>query len=511
MSVESQNNNKRIAKNTLLLYARMILLMLISLYTSRVILNVLGVDDYGIYNVVGGVVAMFSMISASLSTAISRFLTYEIGRDDKSRLRLIFSSSVTIQAGLAIIILLLAETIGLWFLNTQLVIPDDRILAANWCYQLSLITFSINLISVPYNASIIAHENMSVFAYISIVEAIGQLFIAWLINYSPVDKLIFYGVLLCLHATTIRLIYGIYCKRNFEECHYYFVFDKALLKQMFGFTGWNMVGTCSAILRTQGNNILINVFFGPAVNGAQAIAAKVNAVVSSFVQNFMIALNPQITKSYAVGNMAYMFKLVFQGGRLSFYLILMLALPIILNTHYILVIWLKIVPEYTVSFIQLILILELCESLSHTMVTAILAQGNIKKYMLIVGGFQMLNVPINLILFYIGCQPYIIYIVAIVISQVCLAARLILLNKIMGLNIKKFIKTVYFNVIVVATLSSILPSILSYYFNNTAISFIFVSFVAVINVALVEYFIGCTQEERLFVKSKISQMLSRKR
>ena len=510
MSAESQNN-KRIAKNTLLLYVRMILLMLISLYTSRVILNALGVEDYGIYNVVGGVVAMFSMISASLSSAISRFLTYEIGRGDNKRLNLIFSSSVTVQAGMAFLILILAETIGLWFLNTQLVIPEDRILAANWCYQLSLITFMINLISVPYNASIIAHENMSVFAYISIMEAIGQLVIAWLITYSPVDKLIFYAVLLCLLATTIRLVYGIYCKRNFEECQYYLVFDKDLLKQIFGFTGWNMVGTCSAILRTQGNNILINMFFGPAVNGAQAIATKVNTAVSSFVQNFMVALNPQITKSYASGRMDYMFKLVFQGGRLSFYLILMLALPIILNTHYILVIWLKIVPEYTVSFVQLLLILELCESLSHTMVTAILAQGNIKKYMLIVGGFQLLNVPINLFLFYIGCKPYIIYIVAIVISQICLAARLILLNKIMGLSIMKFLKTVYLNVIIVAILSSILPSILSYYFNNTALSFIVVSFVAIVNVALVEYFIGCTDEERLFVKSKILQIISRKR
>ena len=334
-----QGNSNQITRNTLLLYARMILMMLISLYTSRVILNALGIDDYGIYNVVGGIVAMFSMISASLSSAITRFLTYELGKSDINQLRLIFSSSVTIQIGLTFIIIILAETIGLWFLNTQLIIPKDRIIAANWCYQFSIITFSINLISVPYNASIIAHEKMSVFAYISIFEAIGQFIIASSINYIHIDKLISYGMLLCILASIVRLMYGYYCRSNFKECHYYYVFEPKLLKKMFCFAGWNMIGTCSAILRTQGNNLLINMFFGPAVNGAQAIATKINTVIANFVQNFMVALNPQITKSYASGNLDYMFKLVFQGGKFSFYLILMLSLPIILNTHYNLVIW----------------------------------------------------------------------------------------------------------------------------------------------------------------------------
>lgn len=437
-------------------------------------------------------------------------MTYGLGKNNPIKLPVVFSTSVNIQIILALIILFFAETIGLWFLNSHLVIPDNRIVAANWCYQFSLITFSINLISVPYNASIIAHEKMSAFAYISIIEAIGQLLIAFLILNNPIDRLIFYGLLLCVLAILVRFIYSIYCNRNFKECHYSLLIDKKLLKQMFSFAGWNMFGTCSAVLRTQGNNILLNLFFGPAVNGAQAIATKVNAVVANFVQNFMVAINPQITKSYAAGDKENMFKLVFQGGRFSFYLILLLSLPIILNTHYILVIWLKLVPEYTVVFIQLILILEMCESLSHTMVTAILAEGNIKKYMLIVGGLQMLNVPINLLFFHLGAEPYIIYIIAILISQICLLFRLIILHKQMGLNIKLYLKTVYIDVIKVSFLAIIVPYIFSIYFSNTFLSFIIVSFVSILSVVIVEYYIGCSYKERDYLKMKVLLLMHKK-
>ena len=505
-----QSANIRLAKNTILLYGRMIILMLISLYTSRVILNALGVVDYGIYNVVGGVVAMFSMISASLSSAITRFMTYELGKNNSVKLPIVFSTSVNIQIILVLIIICIAETIGLWFLNYHLVIPENRIDAANWCYQFSLITFSINLISVPYNASIIAHEKMSAFAYISIIEAIGQLIIAFLIQQNPFDRLILYGLLLCLLAILVRFIYTIYCNRQFKECHFSLLIDKRLIKQMLFFAGWNMYGTCSAVLRTQGNNILLNMFFGPAVNGAQAIATKVNAVVANFVQKFIVAINPQITKSYAVGDKENMFNLVFQGGRFSFYLILLLSMPIILNTNYILVIWLKLVPEYTVIFIQLILILEMCESLSHTMVTAILAEGNIKKYMLIVGSLQMLNVPINLLLLIFGSEPYMIYIIAITISQICLLFRLVVLHKQMGLNLKKYIKQVYLNVIKVSLLSMISPYLFSLYFSNTFFSFIMVSLVSILSVGIVEYYIGCSFKEREYLKMKLLLLIHKR-
>ena len=259
----TSTNNKRIAKNTLLLYFRMLFMMAVSLYTSRVVLNALGVEDFGIYNVVGGVVAMFSMLSGSLSSAITRFITYELGAGNRENLVKIFSSSVTIQIGLAVLIILLAEAVGVWFLNVKMNIPDARMVAANWVFQFSILTFAINLISVPYNASIIAHERMSAFAYISILEAIGKLAIAFLIVISPMDKLIFYAILMCAVALVVRFAYGAYCKKHFEECTYHFIFDKDLLKRMFGFAGWNFIGATSAVLRDQGGNVVINLFLRP--------------------------------------------------------------------------------------------------------------------------------------------------------------------------------------------------------------------------------------------------------
>lgn len=289
----TNQNSKRIAKNTLLLYVRMLFMMAVSLYTSRVVLQTLGVENFGIYNVVGGVVAMFSVISGSLSAAISRFITYELGKGDKDQLIRIFSSSVTIQLGLGLIILLLAEVIGVWFLNTKMTIPTDRMYAANWVFQLSILTFIINLISVPYNAAIIAHEKMSAFAYISILEVVAKLIIVYMLLWSPFDKLIFYAILMASVALIIRFVYGYYCKRHFEECTFHFIFDKELLKKMFSFAGWNFIGAASAVLRDQGGNIVINLFCGPAVNAARGIAYQVNNAITGFVSNFMMALNPQ--------------------------------------------------------------------------------------------------------------------------------------------------------------------------------------------------------------------------
>lgn len=379
-------NNKRIARNTLLLYFRMLFLMIISLYTSRIVLNALGVEDFGIYNVAGGVVAMFSILSGSLSAAISRFITYELGKNNVLKLKTIFSSAITIQIGLGIVIAFFAETIGIWFLNTQMNIPIERMTAANWVLQFSIITFIINLISVPYNAVIIAHEKMSAFAYISIFEAIGKLLIAYLITISPIDKLIFYAILMCGVAIAIRLLYGYYCKRHFDECRFHFIWNKQIFQQIFSFAGWNFIGASSAVLRDHGGNIIINLFCGPTVNAARGIAFQVNNAIQGFVSNFMTALNPQITKSYAAKNYTYMMTLIFQGARLSFYMLLLLSLPIIINTHYLLTLWLNTVPEHTVLFVRLVLIFAMSESISGPLITAMLATGNIRNYQIIVGG-----------------------------------------------------------------------------------------------------------------------------
>ena len=500
---DNSANSKRIAKNTLLLYVRMLFLMLISLYTSRVILNALGVEDYGIYNVVGGVVTMFSMLSGSLSAAISRFITFELGTGDTEKLKKVFSSSVTIQAGIALFIIIIAETLGLWFLNEKMVIPVNRITAANWCYQFSIITFAINLISVPYNAAIIAHEKMSAFAYISIFEAIGKLLIAWLIIVNPIDRLVFYGGMVTILATFVRIIYGWYCKCQFEECKYHFVYDNELLKRMFGFAGWNFIGASSAVLRNQGSDIILNIFFGPTVNAARGIAVKMDSVITQFVNNFMMALNPQITKSYASGEKDYMFKLIFQGARYSYYILLLLGLPVLLNTHYILVIWLKLVPEHTVLFVQLILILGMSECISSPLITSMLATGKIRNYQIVVGGLQMMNLPIAYLCLYWGAIPETVVIVAIVISQCCLAARLYMLKGMIGLKIKSYLKNVYCNVIAVTLIAALLPVVLAYNLSENFITFTTNVLVAELCAIISELYIGCSKEERLFIYQKL--------
>lgn len=502
-------NNKRIAKNTLLLYFRMLFLMAVSLYTSRVVLNALGVEDFGLYNVVGGVVAMFSVLSGSLSAAISRFITYELGKGNQENLNKIFSSAVTIQLGLAGIIILLAETIGIWFLNVQMNIPEVRMEAANWVFQFSILTFAINLISVPYNASIIAHERMSAFAYISILEAVGKLFIAYLITITPMDKLIFYAILMCVVALIVRFTYSNYCKRHFSECTYHFIWDKQLLKSMFSFAGWNFIGTSSTVLRDQGGNVVINLFCGPAVNAARGIASQVNNAINQFAVNFMTALNPQITKSYAAGDKGYMMTLIFQGARLSFYMLLLLSLPILVNTHYILALWLKIVPEHAVLFVQLILIFALSESISQPLITAMLATGKIRNYQIIVGGLQMMNLPISYILLRLGYFPEVVIVIAICISQCCLAARLILLRGMIGLSITKYLKNVYLNIIVVSIIAIILPLISAYYIKESFINFILISLIAVICTLSSIYFIGCNNQEREFIHQKLGTIKSK--
>ena len=507
MNSDSSANNKRIAKNTLLLYFRMLLTMVVSLYTSRVVLGALGVEDYGIYNVVGGVVAMFSMLSGSLSAAISRFITFELGTGNKEKLKRVFSSSVTIQMGLSAIILVLAETVGLWFLNNKMVIPESRMYAANWVFQLSLLTFVINLISIPYNAAIIAHERMSAFAYISIFEAVSKLLVAYCIVISPIDRLILYAIMLTMIAIIIQMTYGIYCRKKFSECTYHFIYDHDLLKQMFGFAGWNFIGASSALLRDQGGNIVINLFCGPAVNAARGIAVQVNTAIHSFVTNFMTALNPQITKSYAAGDQKYLMTLLFQGARLSYYILLLLSLPVIVNTHYILQLWLGQVPEHTVLFVQLVLIFGMCESISSPLITAMLATGKIRNYQLVVGGCQMMNLPVSYILLRLGAIPETVLIVAIAISQLCLATRLYMLRGLIGLKARDFINKVYVNVIVVTILSAVIPFVLASTFDDDIWSFIMLCIVSLSSTLLVEFYVGCTARERQFVVSKIKAII----
>lgn len=507
---DNTSNNNRIAKNTLLLYGRMLLMMVISLYTSRVILNALGVEDYGIYNVVGGVVSMFTVLSGSLSSAISRFITFELGKGNMNKLKNVFCTAINVQVALIFVITILLETIGLWFLNYKMVIPDNRLEAANWVFQFSVITFAINLWSVPYNASIIAHEHMSAFAYISIFDALARLAIAFVILKNPFDRLVYYGILVLIVGLVQRLIYSWYCKKHFEECHYKLSFDKTTTKEMFGFAGWNFIGASSAILRDQGGNMIINLFFGPAVNAARGIAMSVNGAVTGFVTNFMTALNPQITKTYASGDYEYMFKLVFQGARLSFYILLMLALPIILTTDYLLELWLGIVPEHVAIFTRLVLIFTMSESLANPLVTVMLATGNIRNYQLIVGGCQLMNLPVSYILLRSGFPPETVFIVAIAVSVLCEMTRLIMLRGMINLSVRAFLKNVYFNVIVVTIVSSIVPLFLMLKIGVQSLStFMIICIVSVISAVISIYFVGCTHHDRELVKTSIKKIIHR--
>ena len=506
-------NNKKIAKNAMLLYLRMVFLMIVSLYTSRVVLNALGVEDYGVFNVVGGFVSMFSVLSGSLSAAISRFITFELGTGKSEKLIKIFSSSVTIQVGIAIFIIVIAETIGLWFVNYKMVIPTDRLVAANWCFQFSVITFCINLISVPYNAAIIAHEKMSAFAYISLFEATGKLLIAWCIAVNPIDRLVFYAFMVAVLACIIRFIYGWYCKRHFEECTYHFVYDHQLLKQMFSFAGWNFVGASAGILRTQGLNVLLNLFFGTVVNAARGISVQVNHAVAGLVNNFMTALNPQITKSYASGEYNYMTSLLFKGSRFSFYLLLFLSLPILIETETILELWLKIVPEHTIMFTRLILIFTMCEAISGPLITAMLATGNIKKYQIIVGGTNLLNLPISYILFkWVGFDdfPEITMYVVILLSVVCLSQRLYLLRDMIGLDAKAFCTKVLFNIILVSVLSLLFPLTFHVVFYEGVMFSLLNIILSLISCSLVIYYIGCNKNERYLVRRKFESLVIHK-
>lgn len=507
--INNSANNKRIAKNTLVLYVRMLFLMTISLYTSRVILEALGVEDFGIYNVVGGFVALFGVLSKSLSSAASRFLNFEMGKGNAEKLKKVFSTTLVIQALLSIIIVVIGEAIGWWFVNYKMVISPDRLYAANWVFQFSVLTFCLNLITVPYNAAIIAHEEMKVFAYISIFDGLAKLLICYLIMISPYDRLIFYAFLMALIHFFVIAMYWLYCRKNYNECRFHYVFDKSLLKEIFGFAGWNVIGSSSAILRNQGGNVLINLFCGPAVNASRAIANQVLNAVHSFVDSFMTALKPQITQSYAIGNYDYMMTLLYQGARLSFYMLLILCLPILCNTDFLLHLWLKTVPDHSVSFVQLTLVFTMIESISTPLITAQLATGKVRNYQLVVGGFQIMNLPVSYIMLKLGGVPEVILYVAIFFSICCLFARLFMLRAYVCIKVNDFLIKVLLNVIAVSLSSVLLPAILMMIMEVNLNSFVILSVVCVVTSILSILFVGCSISERRFVYAK-AQLAKRK-
>ena len=485
-----QENTKRIAKNTLILYVRTLFTMLVALYTSRVILNTLEVSDFGINNVVGGVVGMFSVISSSLSSSISRFITFELGHGDINKLRRIFSTSVNIQIGISLI-------------------PDERMVAANWVFQCALLSFVIGLISVPYNACIIAHERMSAFAYISILETILKLVIVYMLLISPYDKLISYSILFVAVAIIIRLIYGWYCNKHFAESHYRLIYDKTLVKEMTGFAGWSFFGNTAYMLNTQGVDMLINIFFGVTLNAAKGVASQVQNAIMQFVGNFTVALNPQITKSYAAGDREYMNKLVCRGARFSYFLLLIFAVPIVCEANYILHLWLKTVPEYAPVFLRLMLFGTLMTLLGNTMYTAILATGKIKKYQISVTIVGCLVFPLTWLAFNMGLPPETTYIIYIVIYFLLNFVRVYIAKGLMDFPIKLYIFDVIFRVIIVSIIAFILPLLVIRYLEPGFLRLCISCMVGLISSLLTINILGLEQVEREMIYQKVSHLLSK--
>lgn len=433
-------NGKRLAKNTMLLYFRTLFVMAVSLYTSRVVLQVLGVEDYGIYNVVGGFVSMFALLSGSLTVASQRFMAYELGRE-KADVRRVFSSTVTIHIFLALLLFVLLECVGLLLLNYKINIPPARIQAANWVFHCSVITFCVNIISVPYNATIVAYEKMSAFAYVSVLEVVLKLTAVFALYKLRYDSLILYALFMMLIAIALRFIYGWYCHARFEDCRYSFFVDKQMFKKLLSFSGWNFIGSAAGVLNNQGINILTNLFFGVALNAARGIAAQVDGAINTFVSNFMMALNPQIIKSYASGDYESLNRMIIVGTKAASFLFGLFCLPFFVNAEFVLEIWLGNVPEHSVLFVRLGFVFMLCQNFSQCLYTAMLATGRIKKYQIIVGGLSIMAFPTAWVFFKLGLGGEWGYGAMIIFSIICLIVRLpILQGMVPGFKSLMFVK-----------------------------------------------------------------------
>lgn len=505
------SNNKRIAKNTLLLYVRMLFGMLVSLYTSRVILQTLGVEDYGVYNVVGGVISMFTFLNGAMSSATSRYITFEIGKGNMEQLKKVFSTSLQIHAIIALLIVILGETVGLWFLMNELVIPEGRMDAAMWVYQCSIASCVVGIMSVPYNADIIAHEKMSAFAYISVLEIILKLAIVYLLVVLPFDKLKVYAVMVLMVGLLIRYIYTRYCHKHFEESHYIHRIDKALLKEMSSFAGWSFWGNLAAILYSQGLNMMLNIFFGPVVNAARGIASQIQGVVQQFVSNFQMALNPQITKTYASGELDKMHSLMFRSARFSFMLLFFLSLPIMLETNYILTLWLGIVPENTVIFARIIIAISLIYTIANPCVIANQATGKVKVYQAVVGGLLLLILPISYIVLKMGAPAHSVFIVHFCVESVAQFARMYMLRNMIDLPLWSYVKNIYLPIMGVVLLSIVLPLLVYSNMQEGFIRLLAVGMTCVISVAMTSLFIGMTRNERSFLIDKSLRVLKIRR
>lgn len=510
--MQHADNTKRLAKNTLLLYARMLFNLIVSLYTSRLILDALGESDYGVYNVVGGFVSMFSVVTTALSNASGRFLTFELGKGDYGQLKKTFATSLAIHMILAVVVIILVETLGVWYLETHMTIPAGRMTAAHWVLQCSLVTFVTSLLIVPYDASIIAHEKMGFFAFVGVLDVLLKLGAALLLAFgmSRFDKLCVYAVLLLACKISLQLIYFWYCGRKFEECRFRPRIHKDVFSGLFAFASWNFLGGGVTILNNYGVNLVLNMIYGTVVNAARGLAVTVNTIIGNFVNNFMMALGPQITKSYAEGDIDYMQSLVKRGGKFSFFIFLFLALPVWLEADFLINLWLVDVPEHTISFVRLVLILSMCDLLSNILEMAQNSTGNIMAYQLVTAPMKLLNLVLSYFLLRRSTiPPEYTYVIAIAVSLCLLVARAFFVRKSIGISIRNYAVTVWLRLLVVLILSAVAPVALSLVMPDGWLRFLSICVLSVICSGASIYFVGCDKGEKEFVVGVIVKFVAK--
>lgn len=474
----------------------MLLTMIVGLYTSRVVLQTLGIEDFGIYNVVGGVVVLFTFINSAMSTVTQRHLAYELGKDD-GNVSNIFSVCFNIHVGIAIIITLLAETIGLWFLNYKMNFPDNKMLVVNIVYQITILTTIVNIIRVPYNALILAEEHMNFYAYTGIVEALFKLFIVYMLVFLPVNKLVLYAILLLIVVSSINIIYIYYCKNNFSNISLVKVYDKNIYKSLLSFSGWSMFGSLANVGYQQGINVLVNIFYGVTFNTVVGIANQVNTNISNFVVNFQQALNPQLIKTQSSGDKARQFSLICKASKFSFLIMFYIALPLMVNLDYVLKLWLGIFPDHTLEVCNIIVTAALIESLSGPLFVTIYAVGKIKKYQIVISSLLLLNIPISYLIGKIGASAEGMFYVRMFIYILCFITRIIFLKKLINFDWKKYL--IYTIVPILGTLCMIFIPVIFLYdilIVYNFVSFIFISAIIVMYESLIILFIGLSENER---------------
>lgn len=502
------NNNKRIAKNTLYLYIRMLFTLGVSLYTSRVVLATLGVQDFGIYNIVGGVVVMFGFLNSSMSGATSRFLTFEIGVGDSTKLKTTFSCALSIHYIIALIVLILGETIGLWWLENKLAIQPEKISAARWVYHISILSTLINITQIPYNAVIIAYEKMNIYAYIDIMNKLLQLGIVYLLTIGYIDKLILYATLSLVVTMIISVIYRIYCFKKITSIDYKPAWNKQIIYSMLSFSGWNTYGTLAFTMKTQGINILLNLFFGVVVNAAYGISAQVQNAVQNFSSSFITAAQPQVVKYYVANEFKEMQQLVINVSKFSFLLLFMISLPLIIENRFILHLWLKDVPDYAVIFCQLNLVSGLLTGMFTILTTAIYATGKIKYWSIITSTIYLLVIPISYFLLKRGVTPEIPFVVNIILLFIGYITNLYILR----FNVPQFSIIQYFTKVictcfVISILTILLPLFIHLSMDEGWLRLITVTLCSILITALLTYFIAFEPNLRDKVKGIILNKL----